>query len=115
MTTGRAGRHPPYGLTGPRVGFSSLERLEQLPITVLKIDRRFVERLGQENGTRLLRGFHSLAAAMDIETIVEGVETLDQLQTLRTLGYRLGQGFQLARPLEVDAIAELLARQTLRA
>jgi diguanylate cyclase (GGDEF)-like protein len=84
-------------------GFSSLERLEQLPIAVLKIDRTFVARLADGTDTRLLSGFLSLAEAMGIDTVVEGVETSEQLQTLAELGYTLAQGFFIGRPVRAEA------------
>ncbi len=93
-------------------GFSSLERLERLPIGALKIDRSFARRLADNNDTRLLSGFHSLARAMDIEAVVEGVETPSQLQALTKLGYTLGQGFHISKPLSAEGIAARLAEET---
>ena len=90
-------------------GLSSLDRLERLPISTLKIDKSFVARLAEGNDARLLRGFHSLAAAMGIDTVVEGIETPEQLYTLIGLGYKLGQGFHMARPLTVEAMSAKLA------
>jgi diguanylate cyclase (GGDEF)-like protein len=92
-------------------GFSSLERLEQMPINILKIDRSFVARLGEGSDTRLLRGFHSLANAMGIETVVEGIETAKQLRTLNELGYLHGQGFHMSAPLDAAAMANRLAQE----
>lgn len=92
-------------------GFSSLERLEQMPITILKIDRSFVARLGDGSDTRLLRGFHSLAHAIGIETVVEGIETATQLRTLNQLGYRHGQGFHMSGPLDPAAMATRLTQE----
>jgi diguanylate cyclase (GGDEF)-like protein len=91
-------------------GFSSLERLEQLPIALLKIDRTFVARISGSGDTRLLNGFLSLAAAMGIKTVVEGVETSEQLRTLAELGYDLAQGFHISRPLSADVLSARLAR-----
>jgi diguanylate cyclase (GGDEF)-like protein len=85
-------------------GFSSLERLDRLPIVMLKIDRSFVARMDDGKETRLLNGLRSLAQAMGIETVVEGIETAQQLHTLTELGYTSGQGFHLSRPLETDAL-----------
>ena len=92
-------------------GFSSLARLEQLPIDVLKIDKSFVARLGAGGDTRLLRGFSSLAAAMGIEAVIEGIETAEQRRSLSELGYLLGQGFHLSRPLEPDVLVARLASE----
>ena len=93
------------------IGFSSLERLERLPVTVLKIDKSFVAALSERNDARLLRGFRSLADAMGIETVVEGIETAEQFDALVQLGYGRGQRFYMSRPLHADAMTARLAAE----
>jgi EAL domain-containing protein (putative c-di-GMP-specific phosphodiesterase class I)/GGDEF domain-containing protein len=84
-------------------GYSSLQRLAELPFTQLKIDRTFV--LGCETDDsvrRRLLSMRLLADAAGMETVVEGVETLDQVKVLAALGLYRIQGFVFARPMRVS-------------
>lgn len=81
-------------------GHSSLGRLHALPITGVKLDRTFISMLGQDGSAdRLSRTVLTLARAMDLEVVAEGIETPAQLALLRELGCPLGQGYLFTRPL----------------
>jgi len=90
-------------------GYSSLAYLSTLPITSLKIDRSFVQRLQGENAdskdTEVVRAVITLGQALGKTVIAEGIETPAQLAQLRTLGCELGQGYLLARPLTPEMAA----------
>jgi len=79
-------------------GFSSLARLVQMPVDVLKIDRSFVVMLGTARGDALLGGIVTLAHSVGAYVIAEGVETVTQLPSLTELGCDAAAGFFLARP-----------------
>jgi diguanylate cyclase (GGDEF)-like protein/PAS domain S-box-containing protein len=84
-------------------GYSSLAYLERLPVEALKIDRAFVEGIGQrEDRGAIATAIVSLARALRLRTVAEGIETADQLGGLQALGCELGQGylFGAARPAE---------------
>ena len=83
-------------------GHSSLAYLEFLPVDSFKIDRAFVARLCA--GTAIVRAVVSLAQALNVEVVAEGVETPQQLEQLRALGCRWAQGFWFAKPLPPDQI-----------
>jgi EAL domain-containing protein (putative c-di-GMP-specific phosphodiesterase class I) len=90
-------------------GYSALSYLQQLPVDILKIDKAFVDRLGQEDDQeRLLNGIIKLAHDVNLATVAEGVETPEQAQALRRLHAELGQGFHFARPQTADQIDGLL-------
>ncbi|UTY46727.1 EAL domain-containing protein (plasmid) [Sinorhizobium fredii] len=85
-------------------GYSSLAQLQTLPITKLKIDRCFVADLQEQTtGYKIVKSMLSLARDMGIDCIVEGVETEEELRTLRQLGCRLVQGFHMSKPLDQEA------------
>jgi diguanylate cyclase (GGDEF)-like protein len=91
-------------------GYSSLSYLQHLDVDELKIDRSFVELLGRDDRTRaLVRTIISIAGALDLCVVAEGVETTEQLEELRRLGCTHVQGFLLARPLPVAALDALVA------
>jgi len=82
-------------------GYSALSYLHRFPISALKVDRSFVAGLHAENGKNtlaLVEGVLSLARTLGIETIGEGVETEQQMQTLIELGCSFGQGYLLGYP-----------------
>lgn len=90
-------------------GYSSLGRLHQLPITVLKVDRSFVAQLCGHNGTfTIVEAVISMAHALGLQVVAEGVEESSQLSCLQTLHCDLLQGYLLSRPVGPDAIPGLV-------
>ena len=91
-------------------GHSSLYRLHQLPISVLKIDRSFIDQLCLQNGTySIVQAVISMAHALGLRVVAEGVETESQLACLHMLQCDLLQGFLLSRPVSPEHIPPLLA------
>lgn len=90
-------------------GYSSLSHLHRFPVTLMKIDRSFVRRLGHDDhNLEIVRAIVSLAANLGIEAIAEGVETPLQRDRLLTLGSRLAQGALFSMPLPAPAAANWL-------
>jgi diguanylate cyclase (GGDEF)-like protein/PAS domain S-box-containing protein len=77
-------------------GYSSLGQLRDLPLTALKIDRTFVGALAR--GTSTVAAIASVAAALELDAVAEGVETEAQAEALRELGCPLAQGFLFGPP-----------------
>jgi EAL domain-containing protein (putative c-di-GMP-specific phosphodiesterase class I) len=91
-------------------GYSSLSYLRRFDANVLKIDREFVQACETEPRTdALVRSVVAMAAALDVISLAEGIETLEQLAKVRSYGCRYGQGFALARPMPAAELGELLA------
>ena len=89
-------------------GYSSLSYLQRLPIDELKIDRSFVQRLGDRSTSAIVGSIVDLAHAIGLTVVAEGIETADQLSRLRQLDCDEGQGFFLARPQPWADIGHLL-------
>ena len=86
-------------------GQSSLSYLKRLPVDYLKIDRSFVERLGEDaKGVEIVSGVLALARALNLKSIAEGVETTAQLERLKAMGCDLAQGNLISEPLDADAM-----------
>jgi diguanylate cyclase (GGDEF)-like protein/PAS domain S-box-containing protein len=82
------------------IGYSSLSRLQQLPIDILKIDRAFVHSIGEKGeNTEIIRTIIDLAESLNMGVVAEGVETQLQLEGLRSLGCKNIQGFYFAKPM----------------
>jgi EAL domain-containing protein (putative c-di-GMP-specific phosphodiesterase class I) len=87
-------------------GHSSLARLRDLPVQVLKVDRAFLDRVPDDRGSAaIVAAILALADALEMTTIVEGIETDQQLGFLRDHGCPFGQGFLLGRPTPADQLA----------
>jgi EAL domain-containing protein (putative c-di-GMP-specific phosphodiesterase class I) len=91
-------------------GYSSLSYLKRLPVSLLKIDRSFVERIGQDAEDEVLvSGIVYVASGLGLSVLAEGVETPQQLARVKSLGCKLGQGNYFSEPLRSEAAGELLA------
>jgi EAL domain-containing protein (putative c-di-GMP-specific phosphodiesterase class I) len=92
-------------------GYSSLSYLHRLPIDVIKIDRLFLEKITEPQGTYpIVTAILSLANALKIETVAEGIETEVQLALLTELGSNRFQGFLFSKPLPAEEIPLYLQR-----
>ncbi|MGU3435790.1 putative bifunctional diguanylate cyclase/phosphodiesterase [Actinomycetes bacterium M1A6_2h] len=81
------------------MGYSSLSRLRHMPIAVLKIDKSFVAEIGDDStALSLLSAITSMADALSIITVAEGVETELQMTTVTEMGCRFAQGFLFGKP-----------------
>gem|GEM_PF-884896 len=90
-------------------GYSSLAYLRRLPLDEVKIDKTFVDGLGVDpEDTAIVAAVISLAHALDRHVVAEGVETVEQLEKLRSLGCESAQGYFLARPMPASDLYDLL-------
>jgi diguanylate cyclase (GGDEF)-like protein len=91
-------------------GFSSLSRLRQFPVDVLKVDRSFVEGVTGTDGDRaIVEAVVGLAHSFDMVAVAEGVSAPDEVAVLQALGCDLAQGFYFCRPLEFAALMDAIA------
>ena len=81
-------------------GYSSLNMLSSMPIDVLKMDRMFVQNIGNnDKDTNMVALILGIAKNMNIPVIAEGVETKDQILALKELGCMYVQGYYFSKPL----------------
>lgn len=84
-------------------GWSSMTYLRNLPVDFVKVDRSFVAGITTSHEDRaIVRAILDLARALQLGTVAEGIETLEQLEVLRELGCEVGQGYLIGRPAPVD-------------
>jgi EAL domain-containing protein (putative c-di-GMP-specific phosphodiesterase class I) len=103
-------------------GYSSLAYLENLPVDILKIDKSFVDRIGETPDELLgpddapqqsvmVSAISQLGHALHLQLVAEGIEQPEQVSALRGLACQYGQGYYFAKPLTPGALADLLHRQ----
>jgi diguanylate cyclase (GGDEF)-like protein/PAS domain S-box-containing protein len=82
-------------------GYSSMAYLKRFPVDALKIDRTFVDGLGRDpEDSAICSAIVSLAHALGMRAVAEGVETSEQLAELRTIDCELAQGYLFGRPAD---------------
>ena len=91
-------------------GYSSLTQLRTLPVDQIKLDRSFAAALdeGDDKQRAVVKSVVSLASALALDLVVEGIETIAERDTLLDLGARQGQGFLYHLPVQRDLARELL-------
>lgn len=81
-------------------GYSSLRRLDQLPIDIIKIDGALVGTIREDSADApILEAIVSMGRSLDVRLVAERIETPHQAAVLRKLGYDLGQGYHFGRPV----------------
>jgi diguanylate cyclase (GGDEF)-like protein/PAS domain S-box-containing protein len=90
-------------------GYSALSYLREFPIDTVKMDRSFVNNLGDGTAdSALVRSVVELGEALDMQIIAEGIEVQGQLDSVTGLRCDIGQGYFFAPPLDADAMRDLL-------
>lgn len=91
-------------------GYSSLSYLHRLPISLLKIDKSFVNGLVEKRDhAEIVKTILTLARSLGIRVVAEGVETLEQLVALRGLNCDAGQGFLFSKPVQAETAETFFA------
>jgi diguanylate cyclase (GGDEF)-like protein/PAS domain S-box-containing protein len=90
-------------------GYSSLQHLQELPIERLKIDRTFVNRVCEMDGTSaLVRAILALAHSLNLQVVAEGVEQVEQAEALVRMKCDMMQGYLFSPPLRAEEIPRLI-------
>ncbi|MBB5198523.1 EAL domain-containing protein (putative c-di-GMP-specific phosphodiesterase class I) [Glaciimonas immobilis] len=93
-------------------GYSSLQLLSQIPFSEIKIDQSFVAAArNNKRSVVILNAIVSLARNLDLQTVVEGIETESDAVFFQQLGFDLGQGYHLAQPMAGDDLMRWLSAQ----
>ncbi|GAB7128129.1 EAL domain-containing protein [Silvimonas sp. JCM 19000] len=96
-------------------GFSSMQQLSRVPFTELKIDRSFVDGIAEKPQLRVfLESAVAMARKLQITSVAEGVETLEDWRLLQALGCDLAQGYFVARPMPGGELVSWLKQNNAR-
>ena len=90
-------------------GYSSLSYLKRFPIDILKVDKSFVDDVGESaKAAALAKAIVQLGNSLNLDTVAEGIEKAQQFDGLRSLGCMYGQGYFFARPVPADGMDQLI-------
>ena len=93
-------------------GYSALSYLQRFPVDILKIDKSFVDKISSgREGAAVARAIITMSDTLNLKTVAEGIEKIEQKEVLQNLGCELGQGYHFARPLDAEAMDEFLSRK----
>lgn len=96
-------------------GFSSMQQLARIPFTELKIDRSFVHGAHQRTNLRvILQSAIEMARQLDMVTVAEGVETIEDWRLLQSSGCSIGQGYLIAKPMPASEMLQWIKRHQSR-
>jgi diguanylate cyclase (GGDEF)-like protein len=89
-------------------GYSNLSYLQKFPLDIIKIDRSFIAKISDSGEAGLASVIVDLATTLNLQTVAEGIEHADQRTQLISLGCVSGQGFLFARPVDANAVSQLM-------
>lgn len=90
-------------------GYSSFGYLVHFPVNMVKIDRSFVIKSDKPHVRAIIANIIQMSRDLDLLVLAEGIETVEQLHTLRELGCNFGQGFVYSKPIEASRILAALS------
>jgi EAL domain-containing protein (putative c-di-GMP-specific phosphodiesterase class I) len=96
-------------------GQSTLSLLQSCPVDELKLDSSFTQTDPAGHRRTVAAAVIHLADALDLRVVAKGVETAQQAERLRALGYQAAQGYHFARPVPAARVSELVARNAVAA
>lgn len=94
------------------MGYSSLSYLNRLPLDKVKVDRSFVADMDEVSGSKIISAVLALCNAMELDCIIEGVETESQVRQLREMGCQVAQGYLFCPPVPLRNLSTWLAGQS---
>ncbi|MBW4638829.1 MAG: EAL domain-containing protein [Gloeocapsa sp. UFS-A4-WI-NPMV-4B04] len=92
-------------------GYSSLSYLHRFPIDALKIDRSFISRMNINNESEIVQTIMTMAHNLGMSVVAEGIETIEQLNQLKSLQCEYGQGYLFAKPLNKEAAEAWISKE----
>jgi EAL domain-containing protein (putative c-di-GMP-specific phosphodiesterase class I) len=96
------------------VGFASLSYLQRLPVSIIKIDKSFIQKVGlNEEANDFIRSIITFGKSIDKEIIAEGVEDSEQVAFLSKYHCEKFQGFLFSKPVHLNEFENLLKRKSI--
>lgn len=94
-------------------GYSSLNYLTQMPLDIVKIDKSFIDGIvTSENDRKIVESTISMVRKLNMQSIAEGVETVEQLDMLKMLNCEIAQGYYICKPIDENEVLDLIRSKT---
>ena len=91
-----------FALDDYGIGYSSIQRVNHLPLKLIKIDKSMLDEVSSENGRKILEHTVHMMQSIGKQLVTEGAETRDEVRLLEEMGSEYIQGFYFSRPLPTD-------------
>ena len=89
-------------------GYSSLSMLQNIPVDIIKIDKVFIDKADLTSDRNIINYIVSISKHLNVETIVEGVETKEQFEYVKNIGCDMIQGYYFSKPIDKESFEEKL-------
>jgi len=91
-------------------GYSTLDNVRRLPAKELKLDKKFIDDIGTSDiSERLVSTTYKMGSELGLSVVAEGIETLEQLAKLQSIGIHVGQGYYFAKPMPASEVKKYLS------
>ena len=97
-----------FSLDDYGVGYSNIQRVSQLPLKIIKIDKSLVDNMNTASGKSIMNNTVRMMKDIKKELVIEGVETKEDFEELRKMGCDFIQGFYFSKPLPGKEFLEFL-------
>ena len=101
-----------FALDDYGTGYSSIQRVIHLPLKLIKIDKSMLEEVSTANGRMILDYTMRMMQSIGKLLVVEGAETVDEVEILRSMNCDYIQGFYFSRPLPPEEFERLIIKET---
>lgn len=96
-------------------GFSSLQSLSKTPLDIIKIDKSFIQGIGDNLfNKQLVRMVQGFSETLNVEVVVEGVDSIDQVEFVKEVGCKYYQGFYYSQAIDFDGIVKLIKKEKIK-
>ena len=103
-----------FALDDYGIGYSSIQRVNHLPLKLIKIDKSMLDDISSENGRTILEYSVRMMQSIGKQLVVEGAELRDMVEVLEEMGCDFIQGFYFSRPLPENEFVRFIEKQNNR-
>ncbi|MBQ6255695.1 MAG: EAL domain-containing protein, partial [Clostridia bacterium] len=100
-----------FALDDYGIGYSSIQRINRIPLNLIKIDKSMLDEVHSENGRKILEYTMRMMQSIDKQVVAEGAETRDAVELLKSMSCDYIQGFYFSKPLPEDKFIRYIEEQ----
>ena len=104
-----------FSLDDYGIGYSSIQRVNHLPLKLIKLDKSMLEEISSVNGRKILEHTVRMMQSIGKQLVAEGAETRDEVDFLKNTGCDYIQGFYFSRPLQEEEFLRYIEQRQIKA